>query len=52
MKDRNKSEYFVQSQKNKNTFNVLNSEGLKISKKFKDLTWGYITEEGGSMNLK
>ena len=52
MKDGNKPEYFVQSQRNKNTFNVLNSEGLKISKKFKDLTWGYITEEGGSMNSK
>ena len=52
MKDKNKSEYFVQSKKNKNTFNVLNSEGLKTSKNFRDLTWGYISEEGGSKNSK
>ena len=52
MKDGNKHEYFVQSKKNKNTFNVLNSEGLKISKNFRDLTWGYISEEGGSKNSK
>ena len=47
MKDGNKPEYLVQSKKNKNTFNVVNSEGLRISKNFRDLTWGYISEDEG-----
>ena len=52
MKDGNKPEYLVQSKKNKNTFNVVNSEGLRISKNFRDLTWGYISEDGGRKNSK
>ena len=48
-KDGKKNEYLVRSRKNKNTMNLENRDGVKLTKNFKDLTWGYIEQEAGDI---
>ena len=47
-KDGCRTEYFVLSKRNKSTFNLINNDKLKVSKNFRDLTWGYVDHDSGN----